>query len=151
MKTFRYYGLSIIILTIFVVALACGKGSFNHQEVEEIKHFKNAQKSFLKSSRYLKDLTKGTILVGSISEKERNTYIKMLTETLTEAKSVSDSTLAKIDPELPVAFRSIFIKCIENKLIGFRDFDPKASIQGTELHNKWIDWWNAHYKKFTKI
>ena len=151
MKTFRHYQLFIIILAILIVALACGKSAVTPQEMKEINHFKKAQTSFLEASRYLKGLTKDTVLVGSMSESERDTYIRMLMETLIEARSVSDSTLAKIHPELPSAFRSIFIPCIENKLRGFRDFDSKASMQGTELHNNWIDWWNAHYKEFTKI
>lgn len=151
MKTFWHCRLFLIILAILIVGFACGKGSVTPQEMKEIEHFKKAQTSFLESSRYLRELTKGTVLVGSMSEGERNTYIKMLMETLTEAKSVSDSTLAKIHPELPSAFRSIFIPCIENKLSGLRDFDPRASVQGTELHNEWIDWWNAHYKEFAKI
>ena len=151
MKTFWYYRLLLIILAILIVDFACGKASLTPQEMKEITHFKKAQTSFLESSRYLKELTKGTALVGSMSEGERNTYIKMLTETLTEANSVSDSTLAKIHPELPSAFRSIFIPCIESKLSGFRNFDPRASVQGTQLHNEWIDWWNEHYKEFAKI
>lgn len=151
MKTFWHCRLFLIILAMLIVGFACGKGSLTHQEMQEIKHFKKAQASFLESSRYLKELTKGTVLVGSMSEGERNTYIKMLMETLTEAKSVSDSTLAKIHPELPSAFRSIFIPCIENELSGFRDFDPRASIQGSQLHDQWIDWWNAHYKEFANI
>lgn len=134
-----------------IIVLACGRISLTPQEMKEVKHFKNAQTSFLKSSKYLRELTKDTVLVGSMSEGERNTYIKMLTETLNEAKSVSDSTLAKIHPKLPSVYQSIFILCLENKLRGFRDFDPKASIQGTELHNAWIDWWNAHYKEFARI
>jgi hypothetical protein len=151
MRPFRHYLFSMIIPAILVFAFACGKSSLTPQELKEIKHFKTAQKSFLESSRYLRELTKDTVLVGSMGESERNTYIKMLMETLTEAKSVSDSTLAKIHPELPSTFRSIFMPCIDNKLRGFRDFDPGASVQGTELHNAWIDWWNAHYKEFTKI
>ena len=151
MKTFWHCRPFLILLAILIVGFACGKSSLTPQEMKEIEHFKKAQTSFLESSRYLKELTKGTVLVGSMGEGERNTYINMLMETLTEAKSVSDSTLAKIHPELPSAFRSIFIPCIENKLRGFRDFDPRASVQGTELHNEWIDWWNAHYKEFSKI
>jgi hypothetical protein len=134
-----------------VLVFGCGKVTLSPQEIKEVEHFKRAQESFLESSRYLKELTKNTTIVGSMSEGERNTYIKMLMETLSEAKSVSDSTLAKIHAKLPLAYHSIFILCIENKLRGFRDFDPKASIQGTELHNAWIDWWNAHYKEFAKI
>jgi len=151
MKTFRNYRLFIIMLAILVFAFACEKVSVTPQEMKEIVHFKNAQKSFLESGRYLKELTKGTVLVGSMRESDRNTYIKMLMETLTEAKSVSDSTLAKIHPELPSAYRSIFITGIESRLRGFVDSDPRASIQGTELHNTWIDWWNAHCKEFVKI
>lgn len=151
MKTFRCYRLFLAVMIIPILVLACGKVSLTPQEMKEVEHFKKAQTSFLESSRYLKELTKDTALVGSMSEGERNTYIKMLMETSAEAKSVSDSTLAKIHPKLPSAYHSIFILCIENKLRGFRDFDPKASIQGTELHNAWIDWWNAHYKEFAKI
>lgn len=151
MITFCHYRRFLIILALLIVGSACGKDSVTPQEMKEINHFKKAQTSFLDASRYLKELAKETVLVGSMSEDERNTYIKMLVETLTEAKSVSDPTLAKIHPKLPTAFRSIFIPCIENNLSGFRDFDPKASVQGTVLHNEWIDWWNAHYKEFIKI
>lgn len=151
MKTFRYCRIFLIIIITSILVLSCGKVYLTPQEMKEVEHLKKAQTSFLESSRYLKDLTKDTVFVGSMSEGERNAYIKMLTETLTEAKSVSDSTLAKIHPKLPSAYHSIFILCIEDKLRGFRDFDAKASSQGTELHNTWIDWWNAHYKEFTKI
>jgi hypothetical protein len=151
MNTFRHYQLFLIVLIGSILVFACGKATLSPQETKGIEHFKRAQESFLESSTYLKKLTKNSAIVGSMSEGERNTYIKMLTETLSEAKSVSDSTLAKIHPKLPSAYHSIFILCIENKLRGFRDFDPKASIQGTELHNMWIDCWNAHYKEFAKI
>jgi len=151
MKNFRYYWLLLIVMIIPILVLACGKVSFTSQEMKEVEHFKRSQTLFIKSSRYLKELTKNTVRVGSMSEGERNTYIKMLMETLAEAKSVSNSTLAKIHPKLPSSYNSIFILCIENKLRGFKDFDPKASIQGTKLHNTWIDWWNAHYKEFEKI
>jgi hypothetical protein len=151
MKTFQFYKFFIIVIITSILVLACGRVSLTPQEMKEVEHFKKAQTSFFESSRYLKKLTKDTVLVGSMSEGERNAYIKMLTETLTEAKSVSDSTLAKIHPKLPSAYHSIFILSIENKLRGLKEFDPKASIQGTELHNTWIDWWNAHSKEFTKI
>ncbi len=151
MATFWHYRLLIIIMATLIVGFGCGKNLITAQERKEFEHFKKAQESFLESSRYLKELTKDTVLVGSMSEGERNTYIKMLMETLTETKAVSDSTLAKIHPELPSAFRSILIPCIENKLSGFRDFDPRASVSGTELHNAWIDWWNAHCKEFAKL
>jgi hypothetical protein len=150
MKTFRYCRLFIIMLIALGPIFACGKTALSPQEKREVEHFKKAQQSFLESSRYLKELTKDTAIVGSMSKGERDTYIKMLTETLNEAKSVSDSTLAKIHPKLPSAYHSIFILCIESELRGFRDFDPRASIQGTELHNTWVDWWNAHYKEFAK-
>lgn len=151
MKTFYYHRLLSIMLSLLMIASACAKSPLTSQEKKEVEHFNKAQKLFIESSRYLKKLTSGDFVVGSMSEDERNTYIKMLVDTLTEAKSVSNDILAKIHPKLPTAYRSIFIPCLENKLCGFRDFDPKASIQGTILHNEWIDWWNAHYKKFANI
>ena len=179
MKTFYYYWLLSIMLSLLMIAGACATSHITSQEKKEIKQFKKAQKLFLESSRYLKKITSGTaivgpmsedkrnayteakkygkkltsgdFIVGSMSEDERNAYIKMLVDTLTEAKSVSDDVLAKIHPKLPTAYNSIFIPCLENQLRGFRDFDPEASIKGTILHNEWIDWWNAHYKEFAKI
>ena len=111
MKTLRYCQLFLIMLITAILVLACGKISLTPEEMKEVEHFKKAQASFLESSRYLKELTKDTGLVGSMSEDERNAHIKMLTETLTEAKSVSDSTLAKIHQKLPSAYHSIFILC----------------------------------------
>jgi hypothetical protein len=151
MKTFYYYWLLSIMLSLLMIAGACATSHITSQDKKEIEHFKKAQKLFLKSSRYLKKITSGDAIVGSMSEDERNAYIKMLVDTLTEAKSVSDDVLAKIHPKLPTAYNSIFIPCLENQLRGFRDFDPEASIKGTILHNEWIDWWNAHYKEFAKI
>ena len=151
MKTFCRYRLLPIILVFLMIACACTKSSMTSQEKKEVAHFKKAQTLFLEASRYLKKLTRGDFVVGSMSEDERNTYIKMLLDALLEAKSVSDEVLAKIHPKLPASYHSIFIACLENKLRGFRDFDSKASIQGTTLQNEWIDWWNAHYKEFANI
>ena len=65
MKTFWHCRLFLIILAILIVGFACGKCSVTPQEMKEIKHFKKAQTLLLESSRYLKELTKGTVLVGS--------------------------------------------------------------------------------------
>jgi hypothetical protein len=140
-----------IILPLLIIPGACTKSSLTPQEKKEVEHFRKTQALFLEASRYLKKLTSGDFVVGSMSEDERNTYIAKLLDTLREAKSVSNDVLTKIHPELPAAYHSIFIPCIEKNLHGFRDFDPKASIEGTILHNEWIDWWNAHYKEFASI
>jgi len=145
------YRLLPITLSLLMIASACAKGSITSQEKREVEHFKKAHRLWLEGSRYLNKITSGDFVVGSMSETERNTYIKMLVDTLTEANLVSDITLSKIHPLLPSAYLSIFIPCLENKLRGFRDFDPAASVKGTILHNEWIDWWNAHYLEFANI
>ncbi len=133
-------------------------GFVESQEQKEVKTFRQAYHGFLEANRYLKKITSqpaetsaSGVELGSVSKKESNTYIKMLADTLNQANSVSDAVLAKIHPELPKAYRSIFIASLENKLHGWRDSDPEASLKGTLLHNQWIDWWNAHYKKFAKL
>lgn len=151
MKKSIYAATLVFPLTIFLCLFACEKAFLTSQEIKEIDHFKKAQASFLESNKYLKELTQHAGSIGVMSEDERNTYIEMLMDTLAEAKSVSDSTLEKIHSELPSAYRSIFVPCIENKLRGFKNYTLQANIKGVELHNAWVDWWNDHYKEFANI
>jgi hypothetical protein len=133
------------------ITSACNNTPETSQESEEVKHFRKAQALFIEANRCLNKLIDRDSLVGSRGEDERNACIKMLTDTLADAKLVDDNVLTKIHPKLPQAYRSIFIPCIENQLRGLRDVDPRASIQGAVLNDKWIDWWSSHYKEFANI
>jgi len=139
----------IFCLILIFLIISCS--SWTSQEKEEIIHFKKAQALFLEAERYLKNITRGDAVVGTITDKERNTYISKLTEALDEASKVSENVLRKIHPKLPEAYRSIFIPCLQKRLNGFQNHDLTATIEGATLHNVWIDWWNAHYKEFAKV
>ena len=144
----RYTLISLALIFLFTV---CSEDPETIKFKKEAKHFKQAQKLYFEANRYLKQITEGDSIVGSFSDEERDNYINKLSDALKEAKLVSDSTLYKLHPKLPVTYKAMFIRCIEQQLKGFTAFDAKASIEGQKLHNVWIDWWNNNYKEFKKI
>ena len=151
MRRFIQVLLNVVAITPLVLTSACSDDSTSPHIIAEVKHFKKAHELYFDANHYLRDITEGGSVVGSMSEKELNTFVKKLSDALREARGVSDITLREIHPGLPAAYHSIFIPCIEKQIRGFRDFDPKASIEGQELHNVWIDWWNSHVKSFTRF
>ena len=137
-----------VMLTLLFAFNACSEDAVTSRVKAEVEHFKKAQKLYFDASRYLSDITSSDSMVGSMRDDELNAFIEKLSNALKEAKLVSDNTLQEIHSELPNAYHSIFIACIEQQIRGFRDFDRKASIEGQMLHDVWIDWWNGHYKEF---
>lgn len=118
------------------------------QKKAELEHFRQAHKHYLDAMRYLAKMTKGDSLVGTHTEKERDTLLAKFSNTLKHAELVSEELLKKIHPQLPKAYHLIFIPCIQNLNKGWSDGDPYASIAGHFLDRTWREWYNNYRKQF---
>jgi len=87
-------------------------------------------------------------VVGTYTEKERDTLLAKLSGTLKHAELVSEEVLKKIHHQLPKAYHVIFIPCIQNLMEGWSGHNPASSIKGDLLRFAWNDWWNDHRKQF---
>lgn len=149
-RTHKY----IFIISAFLLPSLMASCSDDPETVkfkEEIKQFRQAQSTFLEANKYINKITSGDSAIGTISEDQRKKYLSILENSLNHAKSVSKKTLSKLHPKLPNAYNSIFIPCLENEINGIKTFDYKASVQSQILNDKWIDWWNSHYKEFKNV
>lgn len=66
-------------------------------------------------------------------------------EALSEAKQVDDAVLAKAHPDLPEKWRNFYQRSLELRI---KNLDSggniNAEILGSELHDRWVDWYRAH-------
>ena len=118
------------------------------QEKAELEHFWQAHKHYLDAMRYLAKMTEGDYLVGTFTEKERDTLLAKFSNTLKHAELISEEVLKKIHPQLPKAYHLIFIPCMQNLTKAWSDGDPYASIEGDVLDGIWRDWYNSNRKQF---
>ena len=152
-KEFGYLAGEIVGFVVFLLLLQSFglfngvNARFNTAEIEEMKKFHNAQELFLKSGRFLNEKTSSSI-VGTIEKDDLERYLSMLNQALSDARSIPPKTLEKIHPELPEAYKKIFIKSFEERISSFKEFSPQSAINATNLHNEWIGWWNNHLKEF---
>lgn len=152
-KEFGYFvgeivGFVVFLLILQSLGLFHGVNTrYNQAEIEEMKKFRNAQELFLKSGRFLKEITSSPI-VGTIEKDDLEKYLSMLNQALSDANSISPKTLEKIHPELPEAYKEIFIKSFEERINSFKEFSPQSAINATNLYNEWIVWWNKHLNEF---
>lgn len=131
----------------FVLALswllaACGdpRASWTAQDKENIAHFFASQKADLAAVR----LANSGVAFSMMSETERTELLRLKRLALSEAKLLKDEVLSKANRDLPQRFRELYQRSLELRLQNLEIGDIKAELEGSALHDQWVDWYNAN-------
>jgi hypothetical protein len=73
-------------------------------------------------------------------------YVELKQNALIEAGMVKEATLDKMYPGLSDKYKNTYIKSIQMQLQGINGDNFDTFIKGAELHNQWVDWFEAHKK-----
>ena len=73
--------------------------------------------------------------------------LRLLQEALHHALLLRDEVLAKAHPELPKKFRDLYQSSLELMIRAFQYRDNSASFRSSQLHDQWVDWFNANKRK----
>jgi hypothetical protein len=135
---------------IAINVIGCGGSTFTSEEKKEIQRFKKSIQLWQEAKEVLyvanKDKPVGTI--STISESTLKDYVGRLSKALQEAQMVSADLLAKIHPDLPLNYYSLYVECLKQQIRGFSNHAPMSQLMGQMLEAKWIDWYDQHYKEF---
>ena len=67
---------------------------------------------------------------------------------ISEAKMIDDTFLKKVHPDFLNHYRYEYQKSLELKLKNFDGMDISAEIEGGQLYNKWVIWYESHKNEF---
>lgn len=135
----------ILIFLLAAVFLITGwsKNNWTIEEKNNIEHFISSGEYSMSAVRII-NLGKA---YQRIPISETNEINRLMLLSLKEAKLVRDDVLRKAHPILPEKFRSLYQKSLELRIESLHEKNNKKSIQSSNLHDLWVDWYNLNKKK----
>jgi len=126
---------------LYVFFAACSnKPQWTPEERLNIEHFLNCEKADNVAAR----LANSGMGFSAMSSDEVAELLQLKKKALTEAQAVRDDVLAKAHPDLPQHFRLEYQRSLELQIRNLEVGDVSAEIEGSNLHDKWVDWINSH-------
>lgn len=153
-KSPTFFLKTIFICTVLFFVTGCDWSweNYTENEKEQISYFKESHRLFIEASRMQNKIfssnNSAPISTVSVSDKDLHLYVRTLDSAYNNASKVSLSVLGKIHPELPKAYIDIYLTSLKNQSDSIKESNPTKSILGSELHDLWIDWFNAHNNDF---
>ena len=79
-----------------------------------------------------------------VSTEDRDRMTVHYQNALKYAETVTDEVLDKVHPEIRGHWRGEMEEGIRLRLVNFQEGDAQAEIRGSELLDRFGDWWNAN-------
>ena len=138
--TLRRLAVGLLLIGALTLAACSDEPSFTETEKTNARHvtlaFKEVQQAFRISN------SKPAFSV--VSAEERGRMIVHYQNALKYAETVTDEVLDKVHPEIRGHWRGEMEEGIQLRLVNFQEGDVQAEIRGSELLDRFGDWWNAN-------
>ena len=131
------------LLVLAILFSSCAKPDFTDEERRQARLFLEAQKADLQAIQ----ISNSGQAFGEIRKEDIQEMLRLRKKALNIAKTIPDQVLLKIHKDLPVEY-SKYKRALSLKITNLEKGDIKAEIEGSALHDNWVDWFNANKSQF---
>lgn len=135
----------IVVPIIFVILAGFAEAGpcWTDEDKQNIHHFFASQRA----DKAAMAVSNRGSSVSPVSANDTVEILRLLQEALHHALLLRDEVLAKAHPELPKKFRDLYQSSLELMIRAFQYRDNSASFRSSQLHDQWVDWFNANKRK----
>lgn len=134
----------IALLSLSLFCISCSTNeTWTEEEKQNFRHYINSAEADILVAQLINQAQP----FSSMSKETAVEILRLRRYALEQAKLVSNDVLEKALSGLSQPYRELYQRSLELQIKNFAVGDVSAEIEGSRLHDQWVDWINPRQPK----
>jgi len=138
--TLRRFAIGLLLMGVLALAACSDEPTFTEAEKTNAQYVTLAFREVQQAIR----ISNSGPAFSLVSAEDSNRMATHYEKALKYAGTVTDEVLDKVHPEIREHWRGEMEEGIRLRLVNFQEGNVQAEIRGSELLDRFGDWWNAN-------